>query len=95
MLGILLIILVWKYTVSIKKFLFKFIPILKNKKVNTREQFLPDPELDPVQIVFWSLQTQYQRVSSNGYQGNYIGIIAVKSFDISKVGLSNTSKTLF
>ncbi|KAI8091003.1 uncharacterized protein B0P05DRAFT_296215 [Gilbertella persicaria] len=56
--------------------------------VNTRHQLLPDPEHDPVQLVFWCLQTEDQRVPSNGYQDEYyVGVIAMNDFDISRIGL--------
>ncbi|KAI9260852.1 hypothetical protein EDC94DRAFT_519975 [Helicostylum pulchrum] len=63
--------------------------------VNTREKLLPDPEQDPVQIIFWCLQTEDQCIPTNGYQeGYHVGVIAVKSFDITKIGLSSTRATI-
>lgn len=59
--------------------------------VNTRDQLLPDPGLDAVQLIFWCLQTEDTRVPSNGYQeGFYIGVIAIKDFDISRIGICNS-----
>ncbi|KAG2233310.1 hypothetical protein INT48_007746 [Thamnidium elegans] len=63
--------------------------------VNTREKLLPDPEQDSVQIIFWCLQTEDQCIPTNGYQeGYHVGVIAVKSFDITKIGLSSTRATI-
>lgn len=59
--------------------------------VNTRDQLLPDPEHDAVQLVFWCLQTEDLRIASNGYQeGFYIGVIAMKDFDVSRIGICNS-----
>ncbi|KAI7873132.1 ribonuclease H-like domain-containing protein, partial [Mucor mucedo] len=58
--------------------------------VNTRGTLLPDPQQDVVQVIFWCLQTKDRCFPYNGYSGYHVGIIALKSFDISKVGLSNT-----
>jgi DNA polymerase zeta len=61
--------------------------------VNTRDQLLPDPEHDTVQLIFWCLQTEDHRIPSNGYQeGYYVGVIAIEQFDISRIGLSSTRK---
>lgn len=62
--------------------------------MNTRGELLPDPKEDPVQILVWCLQTQDKCFPTNGYQGNHVGIIALKSFDITKVGLSSTRNIL-
>lgn len=59
--------------------------------VNTRDKLLPDPEHDAVQLVFWCLQTEDLRITSNGYQeGFYIGVIAMKDFDVSRIGICNS-----
>ncbi|CEP18773.1 hypothetical protein [Parasitella parasitica] len=59
--------------------------------VNTRDQLLPDPQYDAVQLVFWCLQTEDLRIPSNGYQeGFYVGVIAMKDFDISRIGICNS-----
>lgn len=59
--------------------------------VNTRDQLLPDPERDAVQLIFWCLQTEDLRIPSNGYQeGLYLGVIAMKDFDISRIGVCNS-----
>lgn len=61
--------------------------------VNTRGKLQPDPQHDPVQLIFWCLQTEDQHILSNGYQEGYVvGIIALKEFDINKSGLSNKRK---
>ncbi|KAI8639136.1 hypothetical protein BD408DRAFT_392872, partial [Parasitella parasitica] len=59
--------------------------------VNTRDQLLPDPQHDAVQLAFWCLQTEDLRIPSNGYQeGFYIGVIATKDFDTSRIGICNS-----
>ncbi|KAG1119475.1 hypothetical protein G6F42_012967 [Rhizopus arrhizus] len=59
--------------------------------VNTRDQLLPDPVLDAVQLIFWCLQTEDLRIPSNGYQEGFcIGVIAMKDFDISRIGICNS-----
>ncbi|KAL9544595.1 hypothetical protein MBANPS3_007546 [Mucor bainieri] len=61
--------------------------------VNTRDQLLPDPERDAVQLIFWCLQTEDLRVPSNGYQeGLCLGVIAMKKdFDIARMtGISQS-----
>lgn len=61
--------------------------------VNTRDQLLPDPQHDAVQLIFWCLQTEDCRIPSNGYQeGYYVGVIAIEEFDISKIGLTSNRK---
>lgn len=62
--------------------------------MNTRETLLPDPQQDQVQVIFWCLQTKDQCFPSNGYTGYHVGIIALQSFDINKVGLSNTRNVI-
>ncbi|KAG1048906.1 hypothetical protein G6F43_008737 [Rhizopus delemar] len=59
--------------------------------VNTRQDLLPDPEHDSVQVIFYCLQTDDRNISSNGYQqGYHIGIIALNDFDITKIGISTS-----
>jgi hypothetical protein len=92
--GIISITLVWKYMVIL---ILLSLLLLRNSEsnilVNTREKLLPDPQQDPVQLIFWCLQTEDKSIVSNGYQeGYHIGVIALKNFDISKVGISNRSK---
>jgi DNA polymerase zeta len=59
--------------------------------VNTREQLLPDPEHDAVQLVFWCFQTENLRIISNGYQEGFcIGVIAMKDFEVSRIGICNS-----
>ncbi|KAI8378836.1 putative DNA polymerase zeta catalytic subunit [Choanephora cucurbitarum] len=54
--------------------------------VNTREQLLPNPEHDPVSIVFWCLQTKDQYIRSNGYREEYyVGAIVMNNLDVSLV----------
>ncbi|KAI8975441.1 hypothetical protein BDF20DRAFT_914372 [Mycotypha africana] len=58
--------------------------------VNTREKLLPDPQHDPVQLIFWCLQTEDRHIPWNGYQEGYlVGLIAMKDFDIARVGIDN------
>lgn len=57
--------------------------------VNTRDDKLPDPRHDPIQVVFWCLQTEDVNIPSNGFQeGYHVGIIAVgDKVNVSKIGL--------
>lgn len=36
--------------------------------VNTKQDLLPDPENDSIQVIFYCLQTDDQNISSNRYQ---------------------------
>lgn len=64
--------------------------------VNTRQDLLPDPEHDSVQVIFYCLQTDDRNISSNGYQqGYHIGIIALNDFDITKIGISTSRKYMY
>ncbi|ORX46984.1 DNA/RNA polymerase [Hesseltinella vesiculosa] len=57
---------------------------------STREKLRPDPAHDVVQAVFWCLQTEDSLVPRNSSQGDYrIGVIALKTFDISKIGVTD------
>lgn len=59
--------------------------------VNTKQDLLPDPENDSIQVIFYCLQTDDRNISSNGYkQGYHIGIIALNDFDITKIGISTS-----
>lgn len=57
--------------------------------VNTRDDKLPDPAHDPIQVIFWCLQTEDVNIASNGFQeGYHVGIIAVgDKVKVSKIGL--------
>ncbi|KAI9468117.1 MAG: hypothetical protein EXX96DRAFT_493093 [Benjaminiella poitrasii] len=52
--------------------------------VNTREKLLPDPEQDAVQLMFWSLKKD---IAS---KDEILGIIAMRDFNLSKIGLNKT-----
>ncbi|KAG1474804.1 hypothetical protein G6F56_000124 [Rhizopus delemar] len=59
--------------------------------VHTRDDLLPDPEQDPVEIIFYCLQTDDPKISINGYQQDYhVGIIALTDLDITKMGISTS-----
>lgn len=62
--------------------------------VCTREDFLPDPQYDPVQVIFWCLQTEDEHIESNGFQeGYHVGVIALgHSIDIPKIGVNSKNK---
>ncbi|KAI9322888.1 hypothetical protein BX666DRAFT_1899270 [Dichotomocladium elegans] len=63
--------------------------------VNTRDDFLPDPEHDAVQIVFWCLQTEDVNIVSNGFQkGYHVGIIAIGNrIETTKIGIHDVETT--
>lgn len=64
--------------------------------VHTRDDLLPDPEQDPVEIIFYCLQTDDPKISINGYQQDYhVGIIALTDLDITKMGISTSRKLYF
>ncbi|KAI8393678.1 uncharacterized protein BYT42DRAFT_551883 [Radiomyces spectabilis] len=63
--------------------------------VNTRANFLPDFDRDPVQMAFWCLQTEDDSIVSNGFQqGYHIGIIAVSGMDPHSLGFHNVDVEL-
>ena len=65
--------------------------------VNTRGGKLPDPVHDPIQVVFWCLQTEDANIPSNGFQeGYHVGIIAVgDEINVSKIGLYSEFTSLY
>jgi hypothetical protein len=47
------------------------------KKVNSRENRLPDPRQDPIEIIFWCLQTEDENVVCNGRLPGYVQKIVI------------------
>lgn len=63
------------------------------KIVSTREDLLPDPRYDPVQSVFWCLQTEDEHIVSNGFQEGYcVGVITLGHIDVPKIGITSEFK---
>ncbi|KAI8148312.1 hypothetical protein BJV82DRAFT_591635 [Fennellomyces sp. T-0311] len=63
--------------------------------VNTRDDMLPDPAHDAVQIIFCCLKTEDANIVSNGFQDGYhVEIIAVGTdIDTQKIGLPGIETT--
>ncbi|CAO3587088.1 unnamed protein product [Absidia cylindrospora] len=63
--------------------------------VNTNGAMEPDPAENEVQVIFWCLKTEDENISKNsGVDDSYhLGILALDSYDISKIGITGIDIT--